>query len=119
MRFACGTRTGSPATVRSPRTGSAMIWAACRPSAQLSDRTGPLACGAAAGDLPPWGALAADGWRLRNQFDVGGLAACTGSRRLGLTGADTAKASVRSAWPFEPNGRPADWPFVSVLSAML
>jgi hypothetical protein len=42
MRFACGTRVGNPAAVKSPRTGSAMIWAACFPTAHPSDPEGPL-----------------------------------------------------------------------------
>jgi hypothetical protein len=67
MRFACGTRTGSPAAVLSPRTGSAMIWAACLPTAQpsVSNRP-PPAAGDSASPSPP----GVGDRRLRNQSDV-------------------------------------------------
>ena len=58
MRFARGTRVGSPAAVKSPRTGSATIWAACLPIAH---------------PLVPVGDTAADA-RLRNQSDVAAVA---------------------------------------------
>jgi hypothetical protein len=79
MRFARGTRTGSPAAVWSPRTGSATICAACLPSAHpsASARQPPPAGGAADGDPP----LPDAGDRgLRNQSDTAESAACAGSR---------------------------------------
>jgi len=48
MRFAWGTRVGSPAAVKSPRTGSATIWAACLPTDHSSDPAGLRASGGAA-----------------------------------------------------------------------
>src|SRR5215831_1977521 len=136
MRFACGTRIGSPATVWSPRTGSATMSAGFRPlddpavaAPQPAALGAPEAPGAPAdraavpdwwptspaptpGPLPapfspsavvvrapvafpvPAGALPVvpapaggpdgpgDGWRARNQFDTGRLAAGTASPRL-------------------------------------
>jgi hypothetical protein len=75
MRFACGTRVGSPAAVKSPRTGSAMIWAACLPVAHPGVPE-PLPV-AAAGDV-----------RLRNQSDVAAMAGPV-SRELLTTGSGT------------------------------
>ena len=74
MRFARGTRTGSPAAVWSPRTGSATICAACLPSAHPSApaRQPPLAGGAADGDPPLPGAGDRE---LRNQSDTAESAA--------------------------------------------
>jgi len=74
MRFARGTRTGSPAAVWSPRTGSATICAACLPSAHPSApaRQPSAAGGAVAGDPPLSGA----GDRgLRNHSDTAESAA--------------------------------------------
>jgi hypothetical protein len=60
MRFARGTRVGSPAAVKSPRTGSAMIWAACLPIADSSVQE----------PAEPLPVAVADDVRLRNQSDV-------------------------------------------------
>jgi hypothetical protein len=74
MRFARGTRTGSPAAVWSPRTGSATISAACWPSAHPSAPVcqPPPADGAADGDPPLPGAGDRE---LRNQSDTAESAA--------------------------------------------
>lgn len=73
MRFARGTRTGSPAAVWSPRTGSATICAACLPSAHPSApaRQSPPAGGADAD--PPL--LGTGDRELRNQSDTAESAA--------------------------------------------
>jgi|HubBroStandDraft_1064217.scaffolds.fasta_scaffold83750_3 hypothetical protein len=73
MRFACGTRVGSPAAVTSPRTGSAMIWAACLPIAHPSVPVGCATVAAAGPGEPLPGAVAGD-VRLRNQSDVAWVA---------------------------------------------
>ena len=83
MRFACGTRVGSPAAVKSPRTGSAMIWAACLPTIHSSVPDGLRTSGCAAGDPVAVAAVAvplplvpaADDGRLRNQSEVAAAAA--------------------------------------------
>jgi hypothetical protein len=74
MRFARGTRTGSPAAVWSPRIGSATISAACWPSAHPSApaRQPPPAGGGADGDPPLPGAA---GRELQNQSDTAESAA--------------------------------------------
>src|SRR5579859_2083300 len=95
IRLACGTRVGSPAAVKSPRTGSATICAACLPTDQPSLPARPRPSGWLAGwpvdwpvDWPadgmvaspavplalPLPADAADA-RLRNQSDVAALRA--------------------------------------------
>jgi hypothetical protein len=104
MRFARGTRTGSPAAVWPPRTGSATIWAACMPSAHspAAARQPPAACAAAPGDSPlpdaelPGTELAgaelpgAEERGQWNQSDTSESAACAGScaaaAAVGITG---------------------------------
>ncbi len=67
---------GSPAAVRSPRVGSAMIWAAClsaaHPSVPDAAAEGPGPSCRTVGCAPA--GPAADDERLRNQFDVAALA---------------------------------------------
>src|SRR5579859_7839655 len=81
IRLACGTRVGSPAAVKSPRTGSATICAACLPTDQPSLPPvvppivpRPSGCdgddAVAAAPLPSPAAV--DAW-LRNQPDVAAL----------------------------------------------
>ena len=93
MRFARGTRTGSPAAVRSPRTGSATIWAACMPSAHspAPARQPPSACAAAPEDPPLPGA---EDRGLRNQSDTAESAACPGSRGEAAAGVGTADVGI-------------------------
>ena len=80
-RFACGARTGIPATVRPPRTRLAMIWAAFRPPVQPSvtvspddprprDRLGRPAVGGHGAKYKLW--IVAD---YRTDRDVAGFAA--------------------------------------------
>ena len=81
MRFACGTRVGSPAAVKSPRTGSAMIWAACLPTAHSSVPDGLRTSAARPGRRGRRGRRvplplvpAADDGRLRNQSEAAAAA---------------------------------------------
>src|SRR5262249_18515729 len=92
----CGTRVGSPAAVKSPRTGSAMIWAACLPTAQPSvsatprpsDGSAGWLAAAAADPADPLPLPVADDGRLRDQSGLtaaaagpvsgGPVAACSG-----------------------------------------
>ena len=86
MRFACGTRVGSPAAVKSPRTGSEMIWAACLPTIHSSVPEGLRTSGCAGGIVTSAAAVAmplplvlplvpaADDGRLRNQSEVAAAA---------------------------------------------
>src|SRR5580704_14369025 len=103
---------GSPAVVRSPRTGSATICAACLPSAHppVPNDRWPPACAAAAndplcppGDPPPLPAgSVTDGRRLRNQSDVAALAALAAPAEPAEPAALAARAGSRG--PTVPAG---------------
>jgi hypothetical protein len=105
-RFARGTRTGSPAVVWSPRTGSATIWAACLPTAHPSvlNAVATSGSGAASGDGGASAvALVADDVVLRNQFDVAGPAGCAISRgpaAIGVVAAAVCVVTTASVRPF-------------------
>ena len=104
MRFARGIRTGSPAAVWSPWTGSATIWAACLLSAHSS---APARQPAPAPGDSLWPAAEACG--LRNQSGIDGSGAGPGSR--GTAAADA------SAGAGADGGTAADQPFEDWLAA--
>ena len=114
---------GSPATVPSPRTGSAMIWAACLPSAHsahlsVPDEPPPPVCGAAAGGVPPFPATGvADVRLLRNQLDVAESVACAVSRVSAPDAMDTPDGMDTSDGMDKPDwkdaGTASDWLFVN------
>ena len=102
MRFARGTRVGSPAAVKSPRTGSAIIWAACLPTAQPSVQE----------PAEPLPVAVAEDVRLRNQSDVAAVAdavshvpvpagsGTTTSRRwFGGSTSETGRVGTGIVWP--------------------
>jgi len=135
MRLALGTRVGSPAAVKSPRTGSAMIWAACLPIAQPSvpdsdpprpsvpdapRPSAPIGCaavavaglavgataGAEAGPDEPLPAAASSDVRLRNQSDVAAVAGAVSRAPVTAGSGTTTSRRWLAGWA-SANGRAA------------
>ena len=112
MRFARGIRTGSPAAVWSPWTGSATIWAACLLSAHSS---APARQPAPAPGDSPWPAAGACG--LRNQSGIDGSGAGPGSRGTAAAGASAGVGAGSGAGADTGTGTAADQPFEDWLAA--